>query len=171
MYLAYALNSWNRPFRSKQYSRSNAQFAWRFIIKHWKIRVSGWDSAWVGLHIKTSKMHFWLNLLERSILSIDFLYIQSKLSSWTKDSLLNILLLDIAVSIVLHDKVGYPLDNYIDIFIGLSVIDSENCFEDWFNTCSLLKLKVKCSNLETEIVWSLSIIVHAICRKLWKKSF
>jgi len=88
-------------------------------------------------------MNFWIGFLERSVLVINFLNIVCKLSSWAEYPLLHVLLLDITVSIVLHDVVSNPLNDNIDVFIRLAVINTEDCLENWFDTSSLLELEVQ----------------------------
>ena len=92
------------------------------------------------MHVKTGKMYLWISFLKRSILVVNFLDVNGKLSSWSKNSLLHILFLDIAVGVVIHDVVADLTNDVINVHVCLSVIDAKNVFENRFDTCSLLKL-------------------------------
>ena len=113
--------------------------------------MGGRNTAWVGLHVKPSKMHFRECLLQRSIFLINLLDLNGQLSPWTQDSLLNILLLDLAISIVLHDVVGHSFHDDVNGLIGQSVIDSKHLLEDRFDSGSLLEFEIKGRHLQSEV--------------------
>ena len=90
--------------------------------------------------------------MQRSVFLINLLDVNGKRSSWTQDSLLHILLLDLAVGIVLHDVAGHSCDDDVDGFVGRGVVDSENLLEDRFDTGSLMELEIEAGYFQAEIL-------------------
>ena len=111
-------------------------------------------------------MYFRECLLQMPILLINLLDVNGQLSSWTQDSLFHILLLDLAISIVVHDIACDSLDNDVDIFVSLFMVNSKNLLIDRLDSGSLLELEIKSGNFQAEIFRSLGAIIHFVSREL-----